>query len=99
MAAGKTQQEFEERLRRITALSSYEIELLEIARYPYRRSGDAMFLKQAKALLGEHRFIFALGRAKDSIQAYIMNGGCDSGKIVGTSLKDAYKLMLQPRND
>ena len=99
MAAGKTQQEFEERLRRIASLSSYDIELLEIARYPYRRAGDAMFLKQAKALLGEHRFTFALSRAKDSIQAYLMNGGCDSGKIVGTAIKDAYKLMLQPRND
>jgi len=99
LAAGKTQAEFEERLRRgLSALSEHEIELLEHARYRHRIPGNHAFLRQIKAFLGESRFAFALHQAKVSVAQYLMSGGCDSGRIVGTVLKDAYKDLLRPKD-
>jgi hypothetical protein len=96
LASGKSKEEFEERLKRgLGPLGQNEIEVLEACRYAHNRPGNHAFLRQSKALLGEARFNMAIHEAKVSIAEYGMAGApCEPGRIVGTSIKDAYQKML-----
>lgn len=97
LQAGRTEEEFEERLRRgCGPLSRYDEDLLTAARYPFTNPGNLAFLTQIKALLGEHVFTSALHTAKVSVLEYSMAGGCDPGRIMGTVLKDYYQRALSP---
>ncbi|MDD2765773.1 MAG: hypothetical protein PHE83_17560 [Opitutaceae bacterium] len=96
--SGRSQEEFEERLRRgLGPLSGYEVELLDASGYPYKQGGNQTFLRQIRALMGESAFALALGQAKVSVLEYRMVGGCNPGRIVGTVLKDYYRRALAPR--
>lgn len=55
LASGRSEEEYRRRLRIIEPLSSYEIELLEIGQVDRTQSDG--FLKVARCLLGERRFI------------------------------------------
>lgn len=95
LTAGRSQGQFEERLRRgLQSLGTSEKEILDLAQYDYRQKGNQAFLCQAKALMGESRFMLALHQSKVSIQQYLLGGGCNPGRIVGTALMDAYREML-----